>query len=56
MTTDGETRKQALKDLSEDALGFGGVDIRTVRDLLIRPRLVLQAWICLLYTSPSPRD
>ncbi|PZU00383.1 hypothetical protein [Brevundimonas sp.] len=45
MTTDGETRKQALKDLSEDALGFGGVDIRTVRDLLIRPRLVLQAWM-----------
>lgn len=46
MTTEGETaRKQAFKDLSEDALGFGGVDIRTARDLLIRPRLVLQAWM-----------
>nr|WP_316628666.1 hypothetical protein [uncultured Brevundimonas sp.] len=46
MTTDGETtRKQAFKDLSEDALGFGGVDVRTARDLLIRPRLVLQAWM-----------
>ncbi|GAW40253.1 hypothetical protein SH203_00650 [Brevundimonas sp. SH203] len=46
MTTDGETtRKQAFKDLSEDALGFGGADIRTARDLLIRPRLVLQAWM-----------
>lgn len=44
--TDGETtRKQAFKDLSEDALGFGGAEIRTVRDLLIRPRLVLQAWM-----------
>lgn len=46
MTTEGEaTRKQAFKDLSEDALGFGGVDMRTARDLLIRPRLVLQAWM-----------
>lgn len=46
MTTEGEaTRKQAFKDLSEDALGFGGVDVRTARDLLIRPRLVLQAWM-----------
>ena len=46
MTTEGETtRKQAFKDLSEDALGFGGVEVRTARDLLIRPRLVLQAWM-----------
>lgn len=46
MTTEGEaTRKQSFKDLSEDALGFGGVDVRTARDLLIRPRLVLQAWM-----------
>ena len=42
--TDGETtRKQAFKDLSEDALGFGGAEVRTARDLLVRPRLVLQA-------------
>jgi hypothetical protein len=44
--TDGETtRKQAFKDLSEDALGFGGAEVRTTRDLLVRPRLVLQAWM-----------
>ena len=44
--TDGETtRKQAFKDLSEDALGFGGAEVRTARDLLVRPRLVLQAWM-----------
>jgi hypothetical protein len=44
--TDGETtRKQAFKDASEDMLGFGGAEIRTARDLLIRPRLVLQAWM-----------
>ena len=43
---DGETtRKQAFKDLSEDALGFGGAEVRTARDLLVRPRLVLQAWM-----------
>ncbi|WP_395943483.1 hypothetical protein [Brevundimonas sp.] len=46
MSTEGETtRKQAFKDLSEDALGFGGAEVRTARDLLIRPRLVLQAWM-----------
>lgn len=44
--TDGETtRKQAIKDLSEDTLGFGGAEVRTARDLLVRPRLVLQAWM-----------
>ena len=44
--TDGETtRKQAIQDLSEDTLGFGGVEVRTARDLLVRPRLVLQAWM-----------
>lgn len=44
--TDGETtRKQAIKDLSEDTLGFGGAELRTARDLLVRPRLVLQAWM-----------
>lgn len=44
--TDGETtRKQAIRDLSEDTLGFGGAEVRTARDLLVRPRLVLQAWM-----------
>ena len=40
--TDGETtRKQAFKDLSEDTLGFGGSELRTARDLLVRP-----GWCC----------
>lgn len=44
--TDGDaTRKQAFKDLSEDTVGVGGAELRTIRDLLIRPRLVLQAWM-----------
>ena len=44
--TDGETtRKQAINDLSEDTLGFGGAEVRTARDLLTRPRRVLQAWM-----------
>lgn len=43
--TDGETtRKQAFKDLSEDTLA-SAAEVRTARDLLVRPRLVLQAWM-----------
>lgn len=45
MTNGETTTKDALKDLSEDATGFGGTDLRTIRDLLVRPRLVLQAWM-----------
>lgn len=44
--TEGETtHRQALRDASEDMLGFGGAEVRTARDLLVRPRLVLQAWM-----------
>ncbi|HEY1071570.1 hypothetical protein [Brevundimonas sp.] len=38
-------RAQTIDDLSEDTLGVGSIDIRTIRDLLIRPREVLEAWM-----------
>lgn len=41
------TRAQAVHDLSEDALGFGSTEVRTLRDLLLRPRLVLESWMTL---------
>ena len=31
--------------LAEDVLGFGGRELVTARDLLLRPRTVLQAWM-----------
>lgn len=37
--------RQAVHELSEDALGFGVVELRTARDLLIRPATVLEAWM-----------
>lgn len=52
------TRSQTVDELSEDALGFGSVDLRTARDLLVRPRQVLESWMVLgptgggLYTRP----
>ena len=46
-TTQEPTRQQAFKDLSEDTLGFGQVDLRTIRDLILRPRQVLEAWMTL---------
>lgn len=51
-------RSQTVDELSEDALGFGSVDLRTARDLLVRPRQVLESWMVLgptgggLYTRP----
>lgn len=45
MTGGKEPTKQALNDLSDDTLGFGGDDLRTVRDLLVRPKTVLEAWM-----------
>ena len=39
------TRAQTVHDLSEDALGVGATEARTVRDLLLRPRLVLESWM-----------
>ncbi|MFN3932069.1 MAG: hypothetical protein ACK4JY_10005 [Brevundimonas sp.] len=38
-------RPAALNDLSEDALGFGARELVTMRDLLLRPRHVLEAWM-----------
>ena len=47
--TDQETsrsaRAQTIDDLSEDALGVGSTDLRTIRDVLLRPRQVLDAWM-----------
>lgn len=40
-----EPKPAALHDLSEDALGFGGRELITARDVLIRPRSVLEAWM-----------
>lgn len=51
-------RSQTVDDLSEDALGFGSTDLRTARDLLVRPSQVLESWMTLgptgggLYTRP----
>lgn len=39
-----ETRKPG-DELAEDVLGFGRREIATVRDLLLRPAVVLQAWM-----------
>lgn len=38
-------RAAALNDLSDDALGFGTRELVTARDVLIRPRQVLEAWM-----------
>ena len=52
------TPAQTVHDLSEDALGFGSTELRTVRDLLLRPRIVLESWMTLgatgggLYARP----
>lgn len=34
-----------LNDLSDDALGFGALELRTARDVVLRPRTVLEAWM-----------
>lgn len=34
-----------LSDLSDDTLGFGARELVTARDVLIRPRSVLEAWM-----------
>ena len=38
-------RAKTIDDLSEDTLGVGSTDMRTVRDILLRPRQVLEAWM-----------
>lgn len=40
-------RAKTIDDLSEDTLGVGSTDVRTVRDILLRPRQVLEAWMTL---------
>lgn len=43
--TPSSSTRQAVHEFSEDALGFGMVELRTARDLLIRPAAVLEAWM-----------
>ena len=38
-------QESSWRDYAEDATGFGGVEWRTARDLLIRPRAVLDAYL-----------
>jgi hypothetical protein len=40
-----EPKAGGLNDLSDDALGFGALELRTARDVVLRPREVLEAWM-----------
>lgn len=40
-----EPKAGGLNDLSDDTLGFGLLELRTARDVLLRPRVVLEAWM-----------
>jgi hypothetical protein len=40
-----EPKAGGLNDLSDDALGFGLLELRTARDVVVRPRAVLEAWM-----------
>lgn len=40
-----EPKAGGLSDLSDDALGFGALELRTARDVVLRPRTVLEAWM-----------
>lgn len=40
-----EPKAGGLNDLSDDALGFGLLELRTARDVVVRPRTVLEAWM-----------
>lgn len=44
--TDGarRTRREGLSELAEDAVGFGGQELRLTRDLILRPRAVMDAY------------
>ena len=45
MTDDARrTRREGLAELAEDAVGFGGQELRLTRDLLLRPRAVMDAY------------
>lgn len=40
-----EPKSGGLSDLSDDALGFGALELVTARDVTLRPRAVLEAWM-----------
>ena len=40
-----EPKAGGLSDLSDDALGFGVLELRTAHDVVLRPRAVLEAWM-----------
>jgi hypothetical protein len=40
-----EPKAGGLNELSDDALGFGALELRTARDVVLRPRAVLEAWM-----------
>ena len=40
-----EPKAGGLNELSDDALGFGLLELRTARDVVLRPRAVLEAWM-----------
>jgi hypothetical protein len=40
-----EPKAGGLSDLSDDALGFGALELVTARDVVLRPRAVLEAWM-----------
>jgi hypothetical protein len=40
-----EPKAGGLNELSDDALGFGLLELRTARDVVVRPRTVLEAWM-----------
>lgn len=44
MNTEPDQRR-AASDLSEDVTGFGVAELRTLKDLLLRPRTALEAWM-----------
>lgn len=44
MSTEPDQR-QSASELSEDTTGFGVLELRTLKDLLLRPRAALEAWM-----------
>ncbi|WP_374276025.1 hypothetical protein [Brevundimonas sp.] len=38
-------RRAGIGDLADDTLGWGGRELTTARDLLVRPAVVLEAWM-----------
>lgn len=40
----GRTRREGLSELAQDAVGFGGQELRLTRDLILRPRAVMDAY------------